>query len=837
MAGTEVDTLRPTADGKFFRVGARKFFVKGLTYGPFAPNGAGEFFPEPEQASRDLQQILELGANLLRLYHVPPKWFLDLAAHHGLKLLVDIPWPSHLCFLDSPALRERARQTVRSAVTVCGGHPAVFGFSVANEISADLVRWSGTQAVEAFIDELVQVAKSVDPECLCTFASFPPTEFLRPRAIDFVTFNVYLHGHTEFSSYLARLQMLADNLPLLLGEFGMDSLREGEERKCALLAQHLETVFRHGLAGAVVFSYTDDWYRGGHQITDWAFGLTTRAREPKPSFHAVQRAFLAKALFPLPRTPRVSVVVASYNGVRTLRTCLESLTRLRYPDYEVILVDDGSTDETPEIAEQFPTVRTIRHENHGLSAARNTGIAASTGEIVAFTDSDCRADEDWLTYLVSDLLRGQFAGIGGPNLLPPEDSAVAAAVMVSPGGPAHVMLTDTEAEHIPGCNMAFFKWALEQIGGFDPVFRKAGDDVDVCWRLRQCGYRLGFSPAGFVWHYRRSTVQAYRKQQRGYGEAEALLRRKHPEFFNQAGQSMWQGRIYSPARFSVGLGSTVIYRGIFASGFFQRLYAPAPSYALTVFTSLEFHALVTTPLLLLSIAWPWLLPLPVAGALVSAAFCTLAAQQADLSPKQARWWSRPLVAWLFFLQPLDRGWAHYRSRLWFRPKMGPRARQDSDALQVASLPEQEVVGYWSSGAVDRLRLLSTLMAQLERERWQFRSDLGWSDHDLEVLEARWSRLRFTTTTEQLEEGRLNLRCRIQTSWSLRARVCFGLLMAAELALTLTLAPRQPWVWMVLLSLPILTWFFEYDQSQLRKAFRSLLQDVSAELGLARCRKQ
>ena len=94
------------------------------------------------------------------------------------------------------------------------------------------------------------------------------------------------------------------------------------------------------------------------------------------------------------------------------------------------------------------------------------------------------------------LMRGDFAGVGGHNFLPPEDSPVAAAVMASPGGPAHVMLTDREAEHIPGCNMAFYKWALEAIGGFDPVLRKAGDDVDVCWRLLEQGYRFG--PA-FLW--------------------------------------------------------------------------------------------------------------------------------------------------------------------------------------------------------------------------------------------------------------------------------------------------------------------------------------------------
>lgn len=131
------------------------------------------------------------------------------------------------------------------------------------------------------------------------------------------------------------------------------------------------------------------------------------------------------------------------------------------------------------------------------------------------------------------------------------------------------MLTDRLAEHIPGCNMAFYKWALEEIGGFDPIFRQAGDDVDVCWRLQQNGHRIGFSPAGFVWHYRRSTVADYLSQQRGYGAAEALLVRKHPENFSALGGSIWHGRIYGSANISLGFRAPIIYHGIFGSGFFN----------------------------------------------------------------------------------------------------------------------------------------------------------------------------------------------------------------------------------------------------------------------------
>src|SRR5208282_1413674 len=283
MAVAALSVPRVKVDGKFFRLGERKFYAKGVAYGPFAPNAAGQPFASPEQTTRDFAQIRELGANLIRVYHVPAKWFLDLAAEHKLKVLIDIPWNKHLCFLDSPAQRAEAREAVRRAAFACARHPAVFALSAANEIPPDILRWSGAQAVADFIDDLVQEAKAADPACLCTFTNYPPTEFLRPRGVDFVCFNVYLHQEQAFNNYLGRLQMQAESKPLVLGEFGIDSLREGEARKCEILAWQIEAAFRRGLAGAIVFSYTDDWWRGGCQIEDWKMGLTTVEREPKAS--------------------------------------------------------------------------------------------------------------------------------------------------------------------------------------------------------------------------------------------------------------------------------------------------------------------------------------------------------------------------------------------------------------------------------------------------------------------------------------------------------------------------------------------------------------------------
>jgi hypothetical protein len=142
----------------------------------------------------------------------------------------------------------------------------------------------------------------------------------------------------------------------------------------------------------------------------------------------------------------------------------------------------------------------------------------------------------------------------------------------SPGGPTHVLLSDWEAEHIPGCNMAFWRKDLIDVGLFDPIYRSAGDDVDICWRLQNAGRKIGFAAAALVWHRRRATVRAYLNQQKGYGRAEAALYFKHPYRFNFLGNSRWLGRIYSDLGPGILGRRPVIYWGPFGSGLFQTLY-------------------------------------------------------------------------------------------------------------------------------------------------------------------------------------------------------------------------------------------------------------------------
>ena len=308
---------------KFFFEGDRKFFIKGVTYGPFKPNADGDYLPSPERARQDFALMAELGVNLLRIYHVPPAWFLDLCREFGLRVLVSIPWMEHVEFLNDRKIRAQILNTIREAVAKNRGHEAIFAYLVGNEIPTTMVRWLGAKRVTYFVERLINAAREIDPRPLYSYASYPPTEYLLPQNVDFFCFNVYLHNQRDFERYLARLQNLAEDKPLILGEFGMDTIRHTEEEQAEMLGWHVDSVVQGGAAGTIFFSWTDEWFTGGAEITDWAFGLVTRDRVPKKAFHALKEKLRGDGPITqrvkLREYPKVSVIVCSYNGAQDAR--------------------------------------------------------------------------------------------------------------------------------------------------------------------------------------------------------------------------------------------------------------------------------------------------------------------------------------------------------------------------------------------------------------------------------------------------------------------------------------------------------------------------------------
>ncbi len=380
LSDNECGSERIRVDGKFFRSGPRKWYVKGFCYGPCALNSRGECLPEPAQIASDFRKMRELGANSIRLYTLPTSATLDEAFDHGLKVVLDVPWEKHRCFLEDWTACETARRQVVAAAHLAAEHPSVMAVSVVNEIPNDIVRFHGHERLERFVEDLSDSVKQIAPACLTTFANYPTTEFFQPAGFDFYFFNVYLHDLEQLGAYFDRLQHIAGDRPLVLGEFGVDSHRQGAGLQAALVAGHVQTVFQHGLAGSFAFSFTDDWFTGGAQVGDWGFGVTTYDRDEKPAAKALQRTWQNAPFAEQGKVPHVSVVVCAYNAARTLRECLDSLMRVDYPEYEVILIDDGSADITPQIAAEFPQVKYVRQQNHGLSFARNVGTSTQAAK-------------------------------------------------------------------------------------------------------------------------------------------------------------------------------------------------------------------------------------------------------------------------------------------------------------------------------------------------------------------------------------------------------------------------------------------------------------------------
>jgi glycosyltransferase involved in cell wall biosynthesis len=651
-----------SVDGKFLSADGEPFLVCGVTYGAFRPDEAGREFADDRLIERDFSHMVALGINTVRIPHtMPPRSLLDIAAMHGLRVMVGLSAEQAAGHLIDGNMPRDFVASFRAKVRQCAGHPALLCVSLGNEIMASQARWLGCHRIARYLHWLYTIVKEEDPDAIVTYVNYPTTEYLELPFLDVVSFNVYLESKSELRAYLARLQNIAGDRPLFLTELGLDSLRHGEFAQAQALDWQIRTTFEAGAAGAIIFSWTDEWFRAGCQVEDWAFGITDVDRNPKPAAYVMRKAFHETPFAPAVDCPKISVIVCSYNGARTLRQCLNAVAALDYPNYEVIVVNDGSTDDTPAIAQGYP-VRLINQPNKGLSAARNVGLAVSDGDIVAYIDDDAFPHRYWLRYFAAAFDRSTHVGVGGPNLPPVGDGLVAECIAAAPGNPLHVLLSDEIAEHIPGCNMAYRKEALIAIDGFDTRFRTAGDDVDLCWRLQDRGWTIGFCPAAVVWHHRRNSIRSYWKQQYGYGKAEALLEDKWPQRCNALGHIGWTGRIYSCGP---GLGNLLrqrIYHGVWGSAPFQAAHPPAMNSGLLLLATPEWY-LVIMLLALLTIGGLLCTPLLFAGPLLLAALAARIAEAGVCAARATMMWKcagcERLSRWLIitflnFSQPLAR---------------------------------------------------------------------------------------------------------------------------------------------------------------------------------------
>ncbi|MEX2579852.1 MAG: glycosyltransferase [Verrucomicrobiales bacterium] len=761
--------------GKYFCAGDEVCFLKAVTFGPFP---AGAFQDGGKEQLRRIRE--ELGANTLRLYEIPTLEFLHECARVGLRVFVTLPWSQHVDFLRHGHVLAEADLLLLETIDRFRGHPALAGYFVANEIETTLVRWMGPRRAVEQLERFIDLGHANDPHALFAYANYPSTEYLLPRNQDFVAFNLYLESRDSLASYLRRLQNLAGDKPLFVSEFGVDSKAHGEEIQAEILGWHVEEVCASGSGGTTVFSWSDLWLRGGQSIEGWDFGLTRRDATPKPALETVREIWEPLSRpgdeIELPEVPtRMSVIVCTYRGVLTLVPCLNSLTELDYPDYEVILVNDGDDPRVNELAANYESIRLVSIEHQGLGAARNVGAKAARGDILVYTDDDCIAEPDWLKWLAIQFRDGVVGCAGGPNIPPPPESGRQARIAAAPGGPAHVLLDDSRAEHLPGCNLAIRRMVFDEVGGFDPVFRTAGDDVDFCWRVADAGYELRFHAAAFIWHYRRFSARTYFRQQIGYGKAEALLMPIHQERFRTFGGAEWEGRVYTP---QLPMGQ-VVYHGRYGYEPFQLVY-PSPE---SGFSDLLLHVLWWFACAVLAIAGVWFPPLWFAAALMALASLRIARKKAGrcvvvpvYDSLYARWALGGLVLAQGFLRSSARVFHSWRSIRWSR-SLGSFGQVAVGTLFTDWWKLGGELYFWSDKGVGRDELLEKV-----RESMPHSTDDPTGETDV-ILKSGWfwNWALLTVTEYHEDEGRLT-RLRLLARPQLAARlIVLPLLIAFPIA--------------------------------------------------------
>lgn len=220
-----------------------------------------------------------------------------------------------------------------------------------------------------------------------------------------------------------------------------------------------------------------------------------------------------------------SIVIPAYNAERTLARCLEACLEQSYPRVEVLVVDDGSTDGTAQIAGKYP-VRYFRQENRGPAAARNKGAREAFGEILAFTDADCIPERAWIERLAAALDDGSGAAGGTYAIANPE--SLLARMVHEEIVLRHTRL-DRDPDFLGSFNVAFRKEVFDAAGGFDETFTMAsGEDNDLSYRLQELGYRLRFVPNARVAHFHPSRLLPYLCTQMHHGFWRVKLYVKHP---------------------------------------------------------------------------------------------------------------------------------------------------------------------------------------------------------------------------------------------------------------------------------------------------------------------
>lgn len=283
---------------------------------------------------------------------------------------------------------------------------------------------------------------------------------------------------------------------------------------------------------------------------------------------------------------RVSIIIPAYNAEKTLAECLAACLTQDYPDFEIIVVDDGSTDGTSAVSQRFEAVRYHHQSNSGPASARNTGARIASGDLLVYTDSDCIPQSDWLRQLTRGFEEGVVA-VGGTYAIANPASRLARVVQAEIGQRHRQFKRDVD--FLGSFNVAYRRDAFEATGGFDETYRQAsGEDNDLAYRLHDQGGRMVFNPEAVVAHYHPERLLAYLLTQSRHGYWRVKLYGDHPRRAGGDQYAGWPDLLAPPlglalpllvilitgAGASTGLGTVAAMANLGLITFYTALHLP-----------------------------------------------------------------------------------------------------------------------------------------------------------------------------------------------------------------------------------------------------------------------
>lgn len=229
-------------------------------------------------------------------------------------------------------------------------------------------------------------------------------------------------------------------------------------------------------------------------------------------------------------TVNVSIIVPTYNGAEKLPACLDSLLSQKTDRrYEIIVVNDGSTDNTSDVARGYEGVRLINQENSGPGAARNRGVEEASGEIVVFIDDDCVAERDWLEKMLVVFENSpDVVGVKGAYLTGQRE-LVARFVQIEYEEKYDRLMRHRYIDFIDTYSAAFRRSVFLEAGGYDRSFPTASvEDQEFSFRLADAGHKMVFAPGAKVCHTHVNGLGDYIRKKFKIGYWKTLVLKKNP---------------------------------------------------------------------------------------------------------------------------------------------------------------------------------------------------------------------------------------------------------------------------------------------------------------------